>query len=113
MSHLSATLNKQNNKICAHLWYYITVILRIAFFHLVLVPQEWDLPTTGGIHYGFAWICFPFLGLELKFFGVDGGVLHSPVSTGSGHFCTPLSAGWAPAVIIVLWYHCLLTVKRD
>ena len=35
---------------------------------------------------GFAWRCFPILGLELKFFGVDGGFPHSPGSTGSGHF---------------------------
>ena len=24
----------------------------------------------------FAWRCFPLLGLELKFFGVDGGLFH-------------------------------------
>ena len=36
--------------------------------------------------YGFAWRCFTLLGLELKFFGVEGGFPHSPGSTGSGHF---------------------------
>ena len=51
-----------------------------------LLPQELDLPSPGGIHYGFAWRCFPILGRELKFFGVDGGFPHSPGSTGSGHF---------------------------
>ena len=56
------------------------------FFQLFLLPQELDLPSPGGIHYGFAWRCFPILGLELKFFGVDGGFPHSPGSTGSGHF---------------------------
>ena len=44
----------------------------IFFPHLFLVPQELDLPAPGGIHDGFAWRCFPLLGLELKFFGVDG-----------------------------------------
>ena len=34
-----------------------------------------------GLHVG-----FPLLGLELKFFGVDGGFPHTPGSTGSGHF---------------------------
>ena len=43
----------------------------IFFPHLFLVPQELDLPAPGGIHDGFAWRCFPLLGLELKFFGVD------------------------------------------
>ena len=56
------------------------------FPQLFLLPQELDLPTPGGIHYGFAWRCFPLLGLELKLFGVDGGYPHSPGSTGSGHF---------------------------
>ena len=56
------------------------------FLQLFLLPQELDLPSTGGIHCGFAWRCFPILGLELKFFGVDGGFPHSPGSTGSGHF---------------------------
>ena len=45
-------------------------------FQLFLLPQEWDLPTVGGIHYGFAWRCFPILGLALKFFGVDGVFPH-------------------------------------
>ena len=41
------------------------------FPHLFLVPQEPDLPFPGGTHYGFACICFPLLGLELRFLGVD------------------------------------------
>ena len=30
------------------------------------MPRESDLPTPGGIHYGFAWRFFPLLGLELR-----------------------------------------------
>ena len=56
------------------------------FFPIFLLPQESDLPTPGGIHNGFAWRCFPLLGLEYKFFSVDGGFPQSPGSTGSGHF---------------------------
>ena len=62
------------------------IYIYIFFPQLFLSTQELDLPSPGGIHYGFAWRCFPILGLKLKFFGVDGDFPHSPGSTGSGNF---------------------------
>ena len=57
------------------------------FSYLFLVPQESDLSTVlDGYITMFACICFPFLGLELRFVGVNGGFPHSPGSMGSGHF---------------------------
>ena len=73
-------------------WGMFIYFFILTFFQLFLLPQESDLPSPVGIHYGFAWRCFPILGLKLKFFGVDGGFPHSPGSTGSGHFlCTIVS----------------------
>ena len=74
--------------------------MEVFFLQLLLLPQELDLWSPGGIYYGFAWRCFPILGLELKFFSVDGGFPHSPGSTGSGHFLY--------YIVSVLWYHCML-----
>ena len=51
---------------------YIYNLFLLHFFQLFLLPQESDLLTPGGIHYGFTWRCFPLLGLELMFFGVYG-----------------------------------------
>ena len=75
------------------------------FLQLFLLPQELDLPSTGGIHCGFAWRCFPILGLELKFFGVDGGFPHSPGSTGSGHFFYSIVSRLGSCCKLVLWHH--------
>ena len=47
-------------------------------------PRSQTFLLLEGYIMGFAWRCFPILGLKLKFLGVDGGFPHSPGSTGSG-----------------------------
>ena len=67
------TTNNVNHNFAKYVKIHVAqIFVQQYFFPTFFCPRSWlDLPTPGGIHYGFAWRCFPLLGLELKFFGVD------------------------------------------
>ena len=84
------------------------------FVHLFFAPQEWDLPTPGGIFFNFFshGDNFFLLELENRIFSVGGGFLiHLAVKT-EAISCTPLPPGWAPAANLVPCHHCYCTVDN-
>ena len=61
------------------------------------------------------WVCmemFPLLGHKLKFLLMGVFLIHLAVQV-QAILCTPLSPGWAPAVNLVLWYHCWITTWKS
>ena len=74
--------------------------LQSFFLHYFCCPRSRTFLLLEEIHYVFAWRCFPLLGLELKFFGVNAWVLfliRLAVQV-QAISCKPLSPGWAPAL---------------
>ena len=76
-----------------------------------MLPQESDLPTVllEGYIMGSHSDVFPSWDLNLSslvFMGVF--LIHLAVQV-QAISCSPLSPGWAPAINLVLWYHCWIT----
>ena len=104
------TTNNVNHNFAKYVKIHVAqIFVKQYFFPTFFCPRSWTFLLLEGYIMGLHGDVFPSWDSNLSSLVLMGVFLIHLAVQVQAISCTPLSPGWAPAVNLVLWYHCWIT----